>query len=155
MAPAGRYIPSPTDHEVSKGNPSCQSLISPWSKFLFYKTFTSTLAYDILCALGFPLFFLYFLIFLYFSILISLNLELVPPCRIAIRNVTSLAIGLLCWCTSGAFLRVDTIGSRLRPIWCWYLAIEKLRRYSAAIVDRSVRGCCHDISDEDLISYIR
>ena len=73
-------------------------------------TFPSTLDYGILCARGFPFFFVYFPIFFYFPILISLNLELVPPCRIAIRNATSLAIGLLCWCTSGAFLRVSAIG---------------------------------------------
>ena len=98
-------------------------MISPWSKSVFYKTFPSTLAYAILCAREFPFFFLYFPIFFYFSILISLNLELVPPCRIAIRNVTSLAIGVPCWCTSGAFLRVGSIGIRLRPIRCWYFAI--------------------------------
>ena len=59
MAPAGRYIPKPIDHQVSKGIPSCQSLISPWSKFVFNKTFPSTLAYVILCArvpFLFPLF---------------------------------------------------------------------------------------------------
>ena len=60
-------------------------------------------------ARGFPFFFLYFPFF-YLPILISLNLELVPPCRIAIHNVTSLAIELLSWCTSGAFLRVGAIG---------------------------------------------
>ena len=57
------------------------------------------------------------------SFSISLNLELVPPCRIAIRNVTSLAMGLLYRCTSGAFLRVGSIGIRLPPIRCRYFAI--------------------------------
>ena len=74
-------------------------------------TFPSTLAYGILCARRFYLLFLYFPIFFYFPILISLNVEVVPPCRIAIRNVTSLAIGLLCWSSSGAFLRVVSIES--------------------------------------------
>ena len=61
-------------------------------------------------ALGGSLSFSFISLFFYLPILISLNLELVPPCRIAIRNVTSIAIRLLCWCTSGAFLRVGAIG---------------------------------------------
>ena len=84
--------------------------MSPWSKSVITKTLPFTLAYGILQRSGFPFFFLYFSIIFYLPILISLNLELVPPYRIEIRNVTSLAIGLLCWCTSGAFLRVGTIG---------------------------------------------
>ena len=54
MAPAGRYISKHLDHRVSKGNSICQSLISPWSIFVFFKTFPSTLAYVILCTPGFP-----------------------------------------------------------------------------------------------------
>ena len=81
------------------------------------------LAYVIICVRGSPFFFLYFPTFFYLSIRFSLNLELVPPCRIAIRNVTSLAIGLLFRCTSGAFLRVGSIGIRLRLIRCWCFSI--------------------------------
>ncbi|CDF41213.1 unnamed protein product [Chondrus crispus] len=60
------------------------SLISPWLKSVFPKTLPFTTDYFILCARGSPF---SLSIFLYFPILVSLNLELVPPCRIAIRNV--------------------------------------------------------------------
>ena len=69
VAPAGRYMSKPTDHQVIKGYPSCQSSISPWSKILFYNAFRSTLAYVILCARGslFPL-----SIFLFLSLILPL-----------------------------------------------------------------------------------
>ena len=67
-------------------------MISPWSKSVFYKTFPSTLAYVIICAQGFPFFFLYFTIsfylYLYFyfpyfvlvpSVLVATDAVLVSP----------------------------------------------------------------------------
>ena len=106
MAPAGRYTTEPIHRRVSKGNLSCQSLISPWSKSIFYKTFPCTLLYAILCARR-PLF--------------PLSISIC----ISISNSTSISL-IFCWCHR----------PRLRPIRFWCPCHQAIRRCSAATMSK-------------------
>ena len=127
-APPGRYIPKPPDHQFCKGNPSCQSLISLWSKFVFYKTFPSTLAYVILRARGSPFSIIHLSLFPYPNSIFYF--VLVPHCLIAICIVLTQAIGLFCCCFSFCWCH----RLWLRPIRCWCLCNRVTCRCSPTTV---------------------